>query len=153
MTKETLAALLHGNEYRDEVSNELHEKAKEAGLLVIYGGSDDLLYLSGAGDDEIGSYGGGYLILRTKPKDFMEGGVVEIEGYMYDELEDLEDIDARIDFLTNYKYGNIVTASWCEVEDYSWTYETELPHTTFDIMEDGDTYCRGIVIDIKDLKS
>jgi len=151
MTKEELATLLHGNEYRNEISDELNQKAKESGLLVIYGASDDLCYLGGVGNDEIGCWGGGYLILSIKPKDFMEGGEPEIEGYLFDELEDVENIDARIRFLTDYKNGNVVTINWCEVNGYPWTYETDLPHSTFDIMEDGETYCRGIVIDLKDL--
>ncbi len=32
-----------------------------------------------------------------------------------------------------------------------WTYETDIPHATFDIMEDGEKYCRGTVLDIKSL--
>ena len=43
-------------------------------------------------------------------------------------------------------------AVWGE-EGYSWTYETAIPHATFEILEDEEKYCRGIVFDIKDLAS
>lgn len=147
MTKEELAILLHGNEYREEISDSLNQKAKEAGLLVIYGASDDLGYLGGMGDQEFGCYGGGELVLRINEDR-------EVEGHMYDELDDLEgdEIDAHLGFLTNYKNGNIVEVQWCEVEEYGWTYASKLPYETFDIMEDGVPYCRGIVIDVKDFK-
>jgi len=28
---------------------------------------------------------------------------------------------------------------------YVWTYETDIPHECFDILRDGEKYCRGIV--------
>lgn len=31
---------------------------------------------------------------------------------------------------------------------YAWSYKTELSHATFDIMNDGARYCRGIVIEL-----
>jgi hypothetical protein len=37
-----------------------------------------------------------------------------------------------------------IDAVWCEGE-YSWTYKTNIPHATFDIWEDGEKYCKGIV--------
>ena len=35
--------------------------------------------------------------------------------------------------------------------EYAWQYETEIPHATFEILEDGDKYCRGIVFDLADV--
>ena len=39
-----------------------------------------------------------------------------------------------------------IDAQWCEGEA-DWTYETNIPHATFDIYDDGETYCRGIVFE------
>jgi hypothetical protein len=39
-----------------------------------------------------------------------------------------------------------------DAEGYSWIYETEIPHAVFDILEDGEKFCRGIVFDIRSLK-
>ena len=40
---------------------------------------------------------------------------------------------------------------WCSEHPFSWTYETPVPHATFDVMEDGDLFCRGLVIAVSDL--
>ena len=47
--------------------------------------------------------------------------------------------------------GNCILANWCD-GDIAWTYETEIPHETFNIMDDGEIYCLGIVFCIDDLK-
>jgi len=44
-----------------------------------------------------------------------------------------------------------VDALWAKEDGYSWTYRTDIPHATFEIVEDGEPYCRGIVIDVADL--
>lgn len=38
----------------------------------------------------------------------------------------------------------IVEAVW-DNDGYSWTYKTDIPHETFEVLEDGEKYCRGIV--------
>jgi hypothetical protein len=43
-----------------------------------------------------------------------------------------------------------IEAIWGK-DGYSWTYKTDIPHATFDIFEDGEKFCRGIVFDIKSL--
>jgi len=46
-----------------------------------------------------------------------------------------------------------ITAEWCPSDvECSWKISTELPHETFNIMEDGDLYCIGIVFDFSDIK-
>jgi hypothetical protein len=35
---------------------------------------------------------------------------------------------------------------------YSWQYETDIPHATFEIVEDGEKYCKGIVFNLADIK-
>lgn len=35
--------------------------------------------------------------------------------------------------------------------DCSWAYETKLPHAKFEIYEDDELYCIGIVIDLKEI--
>lgn len=32
-----------------------------------------------------------------------------------------------------------------------WSFTTDIPHETFNIMENGELYCRGIVIDLNNL--
>ena len=44
-----------------------------------------------------------------------------------------------------------VKAVWApEGENLSWLYRTALPHATFQVNEDGEPYCRGIVFLLSD---
>lgn len=47
------ARRLDGREYREEVTSEDREIAKEHGFLIIYGASDDLIEFDGVVTDEI----------------------------------------------------------------------------------------------------
>lgn len=136
MTKESLAEQLNGREYRDEITKDEEVQAKDAGLLVVFGYSDDNTEFRGAVNDELGAYEGGEYLLH-------HGGVLP------------KDEDHRCD--CNYcgyeaKAERCLTLSavW-QSGGYAWIYKTKVPHATFDIMEDGEKYCRGIVIDMKDL--
>ena len=43
----------------------------------------------------------------------------------------------------------VIEALWCEEDGGpSWTYRTTAPHETFNIMEEGDVYCIGLVIQL-----
>lgn len=47
--------------------------------------------------------------------------------------------------------GEKLIAEWCKEPRASWTYSTDVPHATFNIMENGELYCRGIVFAVADL--
>ena len=49
------------------------------------------------------------------------------------------------------KDATTIKSLW-DREGFSWILETEIPHSTFVIMEDGETYCRGIVFSLEDVK-
>jgi hypothetical protein len=139
MNKNNLAKLLNDTEYPLRISKDLRKQAKESGLVIIYGASDDLMEFDGAIYDEIGVYDGGTVYIHP-------------EGILPDE-EDLEEKDE--DELENWSRNKIksrpIEAIWGE-NGMSWQYKTEIPHVTFDIMEDDNIYCRGIIIDINALK-
>ncbi len=124
-----LATLLDGCEY-GEIPVSLAERAREAGLVILYGASDDLAELRGAVEDEIGCYEGGELLIGKK-------------GFVVPRSDECEACEHYIQSLNRYKR---VKAAWGE-SGYSWTYETDTPHETFDILEDGEPYCRGIVFE------
>ena len=55
------------------------------------------------------------------------------------------------------KRANWIDARWCDGMNRDglpadWTYETEIPCERFDIWEDGEVYCVGLVFSIEDLK-
>lgn len=139
MTKETLAAQLNGREVGDETNTSDERAAKNCNLVIVYGYSDDNIEFRGAIYDEIGSYGGGVF-------EFTKDGVFREE----EDDEVLKKYGAKIVF-------NKIKAVWCPKDSQgntiaSWAYETEIPHATFDIMEDGELFCRGIVFNLNDLK-
>jgi len=146
MNKEQLARLLEGREYREETTDELEILAKANGLVIIFGASDDLMEVRGAIYDELNCCNGG------------EFGVIK-KGDVYD----WEDDEAGTEISVIAKEDQIqscVIAAKNKIEailapkeiDASWIYKTELPHAKFNVMEDGELYCVGIVFDIKDLK-
>ncbi len=56
MNAKQLAAQLNGREYGSEITKEEEAAAKKAGLVVVYGASDDLVELRGAIEEEVGAY-------------------------------------------------------------------------------------------------
>lgn len=138
MSKEQLAALLNGREYGNEITDDEAKAAKAAGLAVVFGYSDDNAELRGAINDEIGRYGGNEFVVNRR-------GVVMMPTE--DETEVLERFNVLKQAIGG---GEKIKAKW-GCEGYSWTYETAIPHATFDIMEDGEKFCRGIVFSINDL--
>lgn len=133
MTHQELAALLNGCEYRIEMTKEEEKAAKQNGLVVIFGASDDLCELRGAINDEVGCCNGGEFFIKN-------GKLLEVPD---DEEEVLQKYGMSG---ANLKDGAIrVVALWCDGEDYAWTYKINREHSTFDIMEDAEKYCRGIV--------
>jgi hypothetical protein len=134
MDAKELAAKIHGIEYPGRFSKDLLAQAKADGLVIVYGASDDLMEFEGALYDEIGAYDGGKAYLNGK-------GLLENECGN-DECPHFKRIREK---------AVTIEAMWCERDGVSWTYKTAIPHETFDILEDGDLYCRGIVFAMADL--
>jgi hypothetical protein len=136
MTRFELAKALNGLQYPLHLSGELVAKAKENGLVIVYGGSDDLMEFEGAIHDEIGAYNG--VDAKVCP-----AGVLGCRG-------DIETDEELEEYLANKKIARLIQAVW-DSEGYSWVYRTDIEHTTFDIMEDDCKYCRGIVFSLSDM--
>lgn len=138
MTKEEFAKMLNGREYREEITRREMELAKESGLVIMFGYSDDNVEIVGCINDEIGAYDGTTI----------EFALGEIWNNKCEEDK----------HCPNWKWLNkilkpnvkIVKAIWGE-DNISWQFRTDIPHSTFDIMEDGEIFCRGIVFDYKDI--
>jgi hypothetical protein len=137
ITKEEAAARLDGNQYREEGSKELFFAMKEAGLVAVFGASDDLMEFRGAIDDEVGCYDGGEAYLTR-------------DGLLTNDCDNercphFEKLKAK---------ATKITALWCDEDDLSWTYALPtVPHADFIIKEDSDLYCRGIVFALADVPS
>jgi len=132
ITIQEIAQRMNGKEFLHEMDG-IDEKAlRREGIVVVYGYSDDNIELRGAISEEIGAPG---FIHLTK-----DGLVENYCGnadcpYFYAEIRKATPIHAIFD-----------------KDGYSWVFETTIPHETFEIMEDGEKYCRGIVFFLEDVK-
>lgn len=138
MNAAELAAQLNGREYRHEVTREEAVAAKAAGLVIVYGASDDLMEFEGAIHDEAGVYDGGAVLVDAK-------------GMLDRSQIDDDDGEAIADYVARKKGARQIEALWAKEGDYSWTYKTDIPHATFEVVEDGEPYCRGLVFAVADL--
>lgn len=134
-SRELLAAALTGRDIGQEIECFEEKLAKEAGLVVVYGYSDDLVEFRGAICNETGCYRGEKILLNAK-------GLFEDPDNDCDNCPYLQKAKEEM---------KVIKAVWGK-DGISWTYETTIPHSTFDIMEDGEVYCRGIVFDVADLE-
>lgn len=118
---------LNGRAYGDSF-DDVKQEAKESGLVIVYGASDDLMEFDGAIYDEGGCFDGGRV--------YFDRDGVDQEGE---------------------ERANWIDAVWCDGMNRdglpaTWTYKTDIPCEQFDIWEDGEIYCVGLVFSIEDLK-
>lgn len=133
MNTKELAALLNNREYREEITRDEEAQAKHAGLVVVFGASDDLMEFRGAIHNELDAYEG-------------TAAYLDANGLLVNECEDSE----CIYFIRLKRKAKNINQIW-DKDGYSWVYETDIPHETFDILEDGEKYCRGIVFSLNEV--
>lgn len=129
ITAREAAALLDGCEYGEEGSRELFARMKAAGLVAIFGCSDDLMEMRGAVHDEVG------FSAWFTPAGRLENDCHEDSCPYYRKLRNS---------------AAMVEALWGAEPGISFIYRTAIPHETFLVMEGSDTYCRGIVFALAD---
>jgi len=128
--------MLDGREYGAEITQEEEALAKALGFVVVFGYSDDNAEFRGAINDEVGCYNGGLIhvtregLLQMPPCDEYTGG----GGCPY--------------FNTALGRAAVISAKWSDKDGVPWSYETEIPHEVFNIYEDGELYCEGIVFNL-----
>lgn len=140
MTKEELAAIINGRQEGNELTKEEETTAKQSGLVVVFGYSDDNVELRGAIDDELGAYDGTTLY-------FDKDGLLQNEcddedcPYFKNAKQGAKTIEAKPDYSGN--------------GEYMWTYKTDIPHACFDVLEADEIgegkFCRGIIFALADL--
>lgn len=138
---QALADLLHGRLIGHEITPAEEAQAKAAGLVVVFGYSDDNVELRGAIDDEVAAW---------------EGTVLRVcaDGLLPD-----WDVDKFTDEATAETYFRRKAAGFKQIEalwcpdgmNLAWAYKTDIPHATFDVMEDGSVFSRGIVFALADV--
>lgn len=128
MTKDDAAAALNGCEYGAEGSPALWEQMKAAGLVAVFGYSDDGMEFRGAVTEE---FGAGTVLVAGK-------------GTLPDR-DSIEDDAELEDFFARRRTAKPVKALFDD-GGYTFRYDTPIPHATFIVREDGEPdYCEGIV--------
>lgn len=135
MTAKELANMLNRREVGNEIGGPVLCWAKESGLVVAYGYSDDNVEFAGAIDDEVGAYNGTTVYLTP-------AGVLQ---------EPDCDRDDCPYFAKEREKAKTIKAVWHDEGGPCWTFETDIPHETFTIMEDGEPWCIGIVFSMADV--
>ncbi|MCS4089679.1 hypothetical protein [Rhizobium sp. BK176] len=123
------AQALDGNEYGEEGSPELFKAMKDAGLLALYGYSDDSIILNGAEHDQV------YDETLYFTPDGLLTNDCDHDGCPY--FRKLKKLAATV----NVKFGD---------GKYTFSMTTDMPHATFKIKEGNDPYCQGLVFALKD---
>jgi hypothetical protein len=142
MTPKEAAAELHGSQYRNEGSNRLFKQMKDAGLVAAFGASDDLLEFRGAIYDEVGAWDG--------TTAYVQGGEL-----LQRKCDNEQCPHEEVRIAAAKKSATVVEAVWTPRDGKgevfaSWLIKSNVPHETFDVMEDGELYCRGIVFRLED---
>lgn len=135
MNTAELAAKLQHTQYPVRLAQDVVEDAKANGLVIVYGASDDLMEFEGAIYDELGACEGATAYLTS-------AGLLtnDCDNEECPHFEKLKVNAASIE------------AVWDDGE-YSWTFKTSIPHATFEVLEDDEKYCRGIVFALADVVS
>lgn len=135
MDKNELAGRLNGRQYLDELRPEDVRDAYNSGLVIVFGSSDDTMLFRGAMHSSTYCYGGGKAYIEETGTLL---GACKCGCKWYKEAKE------------KCKY---IEAVWCDPDiGAAWSYKTDMPHSVFNIMEDDELYCRGIVFGISDVK-
>jgi len=146
MTIKEWAEKLDGREYGEETAKDERKQMADDGIVAVFGCSDDLVEYQGALDGEFGAWEGAETRLgktsEGKISVITEGEQEKIDGE--NEMENIKILVSPI-----IKRMVLIKALWCpDTLETSWLIETDIPHETFDIMEDGELFCRGIVFHV-----
>lgn len=131
MTAKEMAKMLDGCQYGNEVTRDNERLAKESGLVIVTGYSDDNTEFRGAINDEVGCFDGGMIYLDER------GNIINLDEFPGGYQGSLWEIEAV----------------WYDKEiGAAWSYRTDIPHEAFNIYEGDELFCIGIVFCMEDLK-
>lgn len=143
MTTAEWAARLDGREYGAELMRAEAAQAKQDGVVILFGASDDLVEVAGAFADELSAHDGTTVLLTR------DGVAAPVDREDQDVLHKYRLLASAND---RAQRAAKVRAVWApENSPLSWRFETEVPHARFTICEDGEPYCEGVVIAVADL--
>ena len=138
--------MINGRQYGDEVTKGEESLAKQHGLVVVFGYSDDNVEFRGAICDEAGAHDA-----KGKAIKFTRAGKL-LEVPDRDEREVLEKFGVLEQVLNGPNTASI-RVWWCREDNGPcWTFEASFPHATFEVKDDelDVLFCRGLVFKLED---
>lgn len=115
-------------------SSSIIDEAIANGIVIVYGYSDDGMVFRGAIDAEFECHNGATCHID---KDGPIGNECSQDDCPYH--QEVIDLSSRI------------TSIWSDTGAPAWRYETDIEHQTFDISDDGELWCRGIIFRVDDI--
>lgn len=144
MTPQEFADMITGRQYGDELTRDERQLAKQHGLVVVFGYSDDGAEFRGAIHDEVGAWKA-----KGKAIKFTRAGKLLAEPDR-DERDVLEKFGV-LELVLNGSDTASIRVWWCrEDKGPCWTFEADFPHATFEVKEDDVLFCRGLVFKLED---
>lgn len=135
LTAKTLATILNDRQYGSEITDAEQLAAADAGLVVVFGYSDDCVELRGAIDAEVSAYNG--TTVRLDGADVLEN--------------DCENKDCP-HFERAMAQAPFFRARWCAKDTAAaWTFVVPWPHATFTVFEGVEPFCVGVVFALSDV--
>jgi hypothetical protein len=146
MTVKEWAGALNGIDYFSGELSRLNKTMKEDGIIVVDGASDDLLEFWGVICDELGAWEGTEVLIASRGK-----GI----AFIFDEDENRDSAEFNQKEISAMQKIKAIRNPVNENGEAfaSWLIETEIPHETFDIMDDGELFCRGVVFHVDNVKA
>ncbi len=130
------AAALTGCEYcQSDEPKEVVEAMKASGLVAVTGQSDDNIRIFGAIDDEVGI-----------------GEVAFFDGELLTNECDDEDCPYFEKILKKAIKIEGKFGEYTEDDEPTWTFNVPFEHATFDVMEDGEIFSRGVVFKLESIQ-
>ncbi len=146
MKIEEFVKQLNVDEYPFVLTGEQREICKANNWLVVYGYSDDIVEYDGLFHDET------YADNGKTDIPFDKSGLIQRPDFERYEFE-LDEYDIEFEkYLERKKNALKIDALWCPDSSCSWEIQTKVKHHKFNIMEDGEIFCKAIVIDFNDLE-
>jgi hypothetical protein len=157
MTKEEFAKEVE-NYFKEHslcsLSQELLKTAQDNNFVIVTGVSDDLIEFEGAIRDEENCYDGETVWFSSS-------------GFFRNECEEGDGCPYFDEILENNKWAKLIReikVYWGgKCQDYkmpikqykslgepTWCYEVDFPHATFDVYDEDEFYCKGIVFNLKE---
>jgi hypothetical protein len=128
-------------QYSRDIPEEAKKLAKENNIIVIVGGSDDLMYCYGADcyltDEQehgYGWYGEDLTTIKGNKKLKKEAKQLGLKIWWCGKIEDC--------------YLSIEDYNVNDSGAFSYSVNEDINHLNFKVMEDEDVYCTGIVIQL-----